>query len=96
MNGKLLFIISEKLHFGQKLRKKKKKSKRKSLIIKPNVNIDKIIELPKDDNGDDYLWNSKDDSELSFDTFSFGIDNKLKNVSNSRIKYSHLFHLKKN
>ena len=76
--GKILFIISEKLHFGKKLRKKKKKLKRKSLSIKSYVNIDKKIDIPEDDNDNDYLWNSKDYSQLSFDTFSFGIDYKIK------------------
>ena len=76
--GKLLFIISDKLHFGKKLRKKKKKPKRKSHIIKPYVNIDKKIDLPEVFDDNDYLWNCKDDSELSFDTFSFGIDYKIK------------------
>jgi SHAQKYF class myb-like DNA-binding protein len=72
--GNLLFIVSEKLHFGKKLRKKKKKPKRKSHIIKPYVNIDKKIDLPDDFHDNDYLWNCKDDSELPFDTFSFGCD----------------------
>ena len=75
---KLLFILSEKLHFGKKLRRNKKKQKRKSIIIKHNLNLDKIIDFPEDDNNDDYLWNNKDYSEFSFDTFSFGIDYKIK------------------
>ena len=76
--GKILFIISERLHFGKKIRKNKKKLKRKSLNIKSYVNIDKKIDIPEDDNDNDYLWNSKDYSDLSFDTFSFGLNYKIK------------------
>ena len=78
IKGKLLFIISEKLLFGKGFRKNKKKLKRKSIILKYNVNTDNKIDLPEDDNDNDYLWNSKDYSDLSFDTFSFGLNYKIK------------------
>ena len=82
--GDLLFILSEKLHFGKKLRKKKKKPKRKSHILKPNVNMDKKNDLPEDVNDNDYLWNDKNNSELSFDTFSFGLDYKINDYMHFR------------
>lgn len=80
--GKLLFILSEKLQFGKKIKKKKMMS----LLSKDNSKNknDIIIELDENrdenvnnDSENEYLWNNQDKSDLSLDTFSFGINNKI-------------------
>ena len=77
INDKLLFILSEKINFGKKPSKKSKKPKRESHITKPDEDLNKKNDLIEDDNGNDYLWNDKNELELSLDTFSFGVDYKL-------------------
>ena len=74
---KLLFILSEKINFGKKRSIKNKKPKRESRIAKPDEDLNKKNDLIEDDNGNDYLWNDKNELELSLDTFSFGVDYKL-------------------
>lgn len=80
--GKLLFILSEKLQFGKKIKKKKMMS----LLSKDNSKNknDIIIELDENrdenvnnDSENEYLWNNQDKSDLSLDTFSFDINNKI-------------------
>ena len=74
---KLLFILSEKINFGKKCGKTNKKPKRENLIAKPGEDLNKTIDLLEDDNGNDYLWNDKNELELSLDTFSLGVDYKV-------------------
>ena len=74
---KLLFILSEKINFGKKCGKTNKKPKRENLIAKPGEDLNKTIDLLEDDNGNDYLWNDKNELELSLDTFSSGVDYKV-------------------
>ena len=74
---KLLFILSEKINFGKKLRKKNKKPKRVNHISKHDEDLNKKNDLIEDDNGNDYLWNDKNELELSLDTISFGLDYKV-------------------
>ena len=74
---KLLFILSEKINFGKKPSKKSKKPKRESHITKPDEDLNKKNDLIEDDNGNDYLWNNKDELKLSLDNFSSGVDYKL-------------------
>ena len=66
---KLLFILSEKINFGKKRSIKNKKPKRESHIAKPDEDLNKKNDLIEDDNGNDYLWNNKDELKLSLDTF---------------------------
>ena len=77
---KLLFILSEKINFGKKPSKKSKKPKRESHITKPDEDLNKKNDLIEDDNGNDYLWNDKNELELSLDTFSFGVDYKVNDL----------------
>ena len=74
---KLLFILSEKINFGKKIRKKNKKPKRVNHISKHDEDLNKKNDLLEDDIGNDYLWNDKNESELSLDTISFGLDYKV-------------------
>ena len=77
---KLLFILSEKINFGKKRSIKNKKPKRESHIAKPDEDLNKKTDLIEDDNGNDYLWNDKNELELSLDTFSFGVDYKVNDL----------------
>ena len=84
---KLLFILSEKLRFGKKIKKKETKSllsndnseNKNDIIIELDEYIDKNVN--NDDTGNDseneYFWKNQDKSDLSVDTFSFGLDNKI-------------------
>ena len=86
---KLLFILSEKINFGKKCGKKKKKfllSKNhfentsnniKNIFNESKVHFDENIEENINNFGNDYFWKNKDKSDLSLDTFSFGIENRI-------------------
>ena len=86
---KLLFILSEKINFGKKCGKKKKKfllSKNhfentsnniKNIFNESKVYLDENIEENINNFGNDYFWKNKDKSDLSLDTFSFGIENRI-------------------
>ena len=80
--GKLLFILSEKLQFGKNIKKKKMMSllsndnskNKNDIIIELDENIEENV---SSDSENGYLWNNQDKSDLSLDTFSFGINNKI-------------------
>ena len=86
---KLLYKLSEKINFGKKCGKKKKKfllSKNhfentsnniKNIFNESKVHFDENIEENINNFGNDYFWKNKDKSDLSLDTFSFGIENRI-------------------